>query len=276
MNIVEMINVKKAYTDGLDVIDDLSLTIKQGEFVVLIGPSGCGKTTLLKLINKLIPFETGYIYLKGKPLSDWDNIELRRSIGYVIQQVGLFPHMTIEDNIGYVLSLENVRKRDRYNRVTELIELVGMEKSYLSRYPAELSGGQKQRVGVARALASDPEVILMDEPFGAVDEIARVLLQDELMELQKQLSKTILFVTHDISEALKLGTKIVLMNKGKIEQLGTKEDLLFRPYSSFVKDFLGIKGFKSMLDGGIMNNMYDKVLSNQITLEEMYGKLRDL
>lgn len=276
MNIVEMINVKKAYTDGLDVIDDLSLTIEQGEFVVLLGPSGCGKTTLLKLINKLIPFDTGYIYVKGKPLSDWDNIELRRSIGYVIQQVGLFPHMTIEDNIGYVLSLENVRKRDRYNRVTELIELVGMEKSYLSRYPAELSGGQKQRVGVARALASDPEVILMDEPFGAVDEIARVLLQDELMELQKQLNKTILFVTHDISEALKLGTKIVLMNKGKIEQVGTKEDLLFRPSSSFVKDFLGIKGFKSILDAGIMNNMYDKVLSNQMTLEEIYGKLKDL
>jgi len=276
MTMIEVNQVQKAYTKGTYVLDQLSLKVEKGEFVTLLGPSGCGKTTLLKMINKLIPYDSGEIKVKGKPISEWDTIELRRSIGYVIQQIGLLPHMTIEDNIGYVLSLQNIKREARYDRVAKLIEMVGMEKNILSRYPSELSGGQKQRIGVARALAADPDIILMDEPFGAVDEIARSLLQDELKELQKKLNKTILFVTHDIQEALKLGTKIVLLNKGTIEQVGSKEDLLFRPASEFVKDFFGLKGFKSILDGDIMNSVYNKVLLEHMTLEEVYDKLREI
>lgn len=276
MTMIEVNQVQKAYTKGTYVLDQLSLKVEKGEFVTLLGPSGCGKTTLLKMINKLIPYDSGEIKVKGKPISEWDTIELRRSIGYVIQQIGLLPHMTIEDNIGYVLSLQNIKREARYDRVAKLIEMVGMDKNILSRYPSELSGGQKQRIGVARALAADPDIILMDEPFGAVDEIARSLLQDELKELQKKLNKTILFVTHDIQEALKLGTKIVLLNKGTIEQVGSKEDLLFRPASEFVKDFFGLKGFKSILDGDIMNSVYNKVLLEHMTLEEVYDKLREI
>ncbi len=276
MTMIEVNQVQKAYTKGTYVLDQLSLKVEKGEFVTLLGPSGCGKTTLLKMINKLIPYDSGEIKVKGKPISEWDTIELRRSIGYVIQQIGLLPHMTIEDNIGYVLSLQNIKREARYDRVAKLIEMVGMDKNILSRYPSELSGGQKQRIGVARALAADPDIILMDEPFGAVDEIARSLLQDELKELQKKLNKTILFVTHDIQEALKLGTKIVLLNKGTIEQVGSKEDLLFRPASEFVKDFFGLKGFKSILDGDIMNSIYNKVLLEHMTLEEVYDKLREI
>lgn len=273
---IEVKNIQKSYASDSKVLDDLSLQVSEGEFVTLLGPSGCGKTTLLKMINKLIPYDGGEIYVKGKSVEEWDTIELRRNIGYVIQQIGLFPHMTIEDNVGYVLSLQNQPRKDRYNKVAELIEMVGMDTTMLKRYPRELSGGQKQRVGVARALAADPDIILMDEPFGAVDEIARTALQDELKELQQKLNKTILFVTHDIQEALKLGTKIVLLNKGKVEQVGTKEALLFHPASDFVKDFFGLKGFKSILDGDIMNEVYEKVLKNHRSIEDVYEKLSEI
>ncbi len=276
MMMIEVKNIQKSYTSDTKVLDNLSLQVSEGEFVTLLGPSGCGKTTLLKMINKLIPYDGGDIYVKGKSIKEWDTIELRRNIGYVIQQIGLFPHMTIEDNIGYVLSLKKQPRKDRYNKVAELIEMVGMDTSMLKRYPRELSGGQKQRIGVARALAADPDIILMDEPFGAVDEIARTALQDELKELQQKLNKTILFVTHDIQEALKLGTKIVLLNKGKVEQVGTKEALLFQPASDFVKDFFGLKGFKSILDGEIMNEVYEKVLQNHRSLEDVYDKLSEI
>lgn len=271
--IVEVKHISKQYSSEVIVLDDLSLSVEEGEFITILGPSGCGKTTLLKMINKLIEFDQGDIKVKGKSINDWDTIELRRSIGYVIQQIGLFPHMTIEDNISYVLSIEGVAKDIRSSKAEELVELVGLTKEMLSRYPSELSGGQKQRVGVARALAADPDVILMDEPFGAVDEIARTQLQDELLKLQKRLNKTIFFVTHDIGEALKLGSRIVLLNEGKIEQVGSKEELLFNPASQFVRDFIGLKGFKSVLDDDILSSVYEHVVDNKTNMEEVYEKL---
>lgn len=270
--VVEVRDISKSYGET-SVLSGLNLTINPGEFVTILGPSGCGKTTLLKMINKLIPYDSGSISVQGKRLEDWNTIALRRSIGYVIQQIGLFPHMTIEDNIGYVQSLQGMKRKDRRARVEELIVLVGLDLSMLDRYPSELSGGQKQRVGVARALATDPDIILMDEPFGAVDEIARTALQDEFLKLHKRLNKTILFVTHDIQEALKLGSKIVLMNNGNIEQVGTKEDLLFNPASDFVKDFIGLKGFKSILNDGVLDAVYNEIIDEDLTLEEVYERL---
>lgn len=274
--IVEIKHVSKGYEQTQKVLNDLSLSVEEGEFITILGASGCGKTTLLKIINKLIDFDEGDVYVKGKKLKDWDTIELRRSIGYVIQQIGLFPHMTIEDNIGYVLSLQGVKKADRRGRAEELIELIGLEIEMLTRYPSELSGGQKQRIGVARALAADPDIILMDEPFGAVDEIARTALQDEFLKLHKRLNKTIFFVTHDIQEALKLGSRIVLMNNGNIEQIGTKEELLFHPASQFVKDFIGLKGFKSTLDNDVLNQVYEHVIDDKIEMDDVYAKLLEV
>ncbi len=273
---IKIRNVTKSYDGEQQVLDALDLDVREGEFITLLGPSGCGKTTLLKMINKLIPSDGGEIRVKGRTLEEWDTIGLRRSIGYVIQQIGLFPHMNIENNIGYVLSLEGVGKPERSERAARLIELVGMDRGMLGRYPSELSGGQRQRVGVARALAADPDIILMDEPFGAVDEIARTALQDELLALQKKLGKTILFVTHDIQEALKLGSKIVLLNQGRVEQSGTREELLFEPASDFVREFFGLKGFKSILDEGIMSAVYEKIISKGISMEEVYGKLKEI
>lgn len=274
MQMIQIQGVAKSYTEGNPVIDHLSLDIEKGEFLVLLGASGCGKTTLLKMINKLLDFQEGRIIVKGKDIHDWDTIELRRSIGYVIQQIGLLPHLTIEKNISYVLSLQKVEKAERRVRAEELIDLLGFDRSFLERYPRELSGGQRQRIGVARALAADPDIILMDEPFGAVDEIARGALQDELKALHKQLGKTIIFVTHDISEALKLGTRIVLMNEGKIEQQGPGRDLIFKPETPFVKEFFGLKGFRSILDGSLMSQVYENILCGSMTLNEVYDNLR--
>ncbi|MCK5128571.1 MAG: ATP-binding cassette domain-containing protein, partial [Clostridiales bacterium] len=225
MTLIEFKNISKSYNSNDKIIDDLSLKVSEGEFVAILGPSGCGKTTLLKMVNRLIEPDSGTILVDGKPTAQWDAINLRRCIGYVIQQVGLLPHLTVEENIAYVLTLKKEDKKIKQERAEYLIDLVGMDVSYLARYPRQLSGGQKQRVGVARALAAEPAIILMDEPFGAVDEIARTLLQDEMLCIHEKLKKTILFVTHDIQEAIKLGSKIVLLNEGKIEQIGTKEDL---------------------------------------------------
>jgi osmoprotectant transport system ATP-binding protein len=274
MQMIQIQGVAKSYTEEKPVIDHLSLDIEKGEFVVLLGASGCGKTTLLKMINKLLDFQEGRIIVKGHDIQDWDTIELRRSIGYVIQQIGLLPHLTIEKNIAYVLSLQKVEKADKRARAEEMIDLLGFDRSFLERYPRELSGGQRQRIGVARALAADPDIILMDEPFGAVDEIARGALQDELKALHKQLGKTIIFVTHDISEALKLGTRIVLMNEGKIEQQGPGRDLIFKPETPFVKEFFGLKGFRSILDGSLMSQVYENILCGTMTLNEVYDNLR--
>jgi osmoprotectant transport system ATP-binding protein len=260
MSTVEFRNIFKSYDRENLIIDDLNLFVDKGEFITILGPSGCGKTTLLKMVNKLLIPDKGEIYVDDEALSSIDKIELRRSVGYVIQQIGLFPHLTIMDNIGFVLSLENVPKEVKAKRAKELLLLVGLEESLLERYPRELSGGQKQRVGVARALAADPKIILMDEPFGAVDEIARKRLQDKIIELHQQLGKTILFVTHDIEEALKLGTRVILMNNGIIEQIGTSKELIFNPKNDFVKEFLGLKGFKSIIEDKELRIMYKKEL----------------
>ncbi len=253
-------NVSKSY-DGQAVIDELSLNVEKGDFLTILGASGCGKTTLMKMVNQLVLPDSGEIFFCDKPLTDWDAIELRREIGYVIQQIGLFPHMTIQENIGFVVSLDGKDKTFLVERAKQLIELVGMDMRMLSRYPRELSGGQQQRVGVARALANDPEVILMDEPFGAVDEIARSKLQYELKSLHQKLGKTILFVTHDIEEALKLGTKIVLLDKGKISQIGSKEELIFQPKNAFVKSFLKDKGLKSIIGKDSLDDFYKDELA---------------
>lgn len=270
---IEFKHVVKSYNNGDEVIKDLNLQITQGEFVTLLGPSGCGKTTLLKMVNKLIKPDSGDIWVKGKSINDWHTTTLRRNIGYVIQQIGLFPHMRIKDNISYVPMLNNMTKSYREKRARELVHLVGLPEDMLERYPRQLSGGQKQRIGVARALAADPDIILMDEPFGAVDEIARTKLQDELKHIHQQLGKTILFVTHDISEALKLGTRIILIHGGQIEQSGTKEDLIFRPKTPFVKDFFGLKGFKAALNEGVMQQLYGDILTGDTSMEAFYGQI---
>lgn len=261
MNIVEIKNLTKKYGDNI-VLNNINLNISEGEFIVILGPSGCGKTTLLKIINNLIEFDTGEVFIKGKSIKEIDPIELRRNIGYVIQQIGLFPHLTISQNISYVLDLQKISEGKQIERAEELITLVGLDSSFLNRYPGELSGGQKQRIGVARAIAADPEIILMDEPFGAVDEIVRKSLQEELKQLQKRLKKTIVFVTHDIDEAIKLGDRIIIMNQGQIEQGGSAEDFLFHPANDFIKEFLGLKNFTSYLSQLNISHVLSECLNN--------------
>jgi osmoprotectant transport system ATP-binding protein len=225
---------------GNEVLKRINLKINKGEFVVLIGPSGCGKTTTLKMINKLIVPTSGNIYIDGKDISKVEPIELRRGMGYVIQQTGLFPHMTVGENIGIVLTLKKWAEDKIREKTISLLKMVGMEpKDYIDRYPCELSGGQQQRVGVARAFAGDSEIILMDEPFSALDPITRNQLQDELYDLQQELKKTIVFVTHDMDEALKLGDRICIMKDGDILQFDTAEKILKNPSSIYVEEFIG-------------------------------------
>lgn len=223
-----------------DAVSDLSLDVVEGSIVVLIGPSGCGKTTTLRMINRLVEPTSGLVEVNGTDVTGLPVTELRRQIGYVIQQVGLFPHLSIGANIATVPRMLGWDKAHTRTRIDELAELVGLDQSMLDRYPDELSGGEQQRVGVARALAADPPVLLMDEPFGAVDPIVRARLQDELLDLQERVAKTIVLVTHDIDEALKLGDRIALLNVGGIlEQYATPDDLLSEPASRFVEDFVG-------------------------------------
>ena len=232
-------NVRKKYED-VTVVENLNLTINDGEFVVLIGPSGCGKTTTLKMINRLIKMDEGNIFIDDKNIKDVDAVELRRKIGYVIQQIGLFPNMTIEENIAIVPKLLGWSKEKCNQRVHELLELVDLPyEENAKKYPNELSGGQQQRIGVLRALAGDPPIILMDEPFGALDPMTRDSLQDELKVLQKKLNKTIIFVTHDMDEAVKMADTIVFMNKGKIIQAASPEEMLKNPAEQIISNFLG-------------------------------------
>ncbi|GGA52764.1 glycine betaine/carnitine/choline transport ATP-binding protein OpuCA [Kroppenstedtia guangzhouensis] len=231
--------VTKVYSGGKKAVEDLKLEVEQGEFVVIIGPSGCGKTTTMKMINRLIEPSEGSIYIKGENILHKNQVELRRSIGYVIQQIGLFPHMTIMENIALVPKLLKWPEDRRKNRAEELLKLVNMNPEYLYRYPHELSGGQQQRIGVLRALAADPPLILMDEPFGALDPITRESLQEEFKNLQQSLGKTIIFVTHDMDEALKLADRIVIMREGKLVQVGTPDEILRNPANEFVEEFIG-------------------------------------
>lgn len=235
---IKIENVMKKY-DNNTIIHNISMEIKKGEFVVFIGSSGCGKTTTLKMINKLIPVSSGTIKINGENIQKVDTTILRRKMGFVIQNVGLFPHMCIEENIMFIAKMERVAKKERYKRAKELIELVGLDESFLGRYPSELSGGQQQRIGVARALANDPEIILMDEPFSALDPITRTQLQDEIVNIQKELGKTVLFVTHDINEALRIADKICIFENGKIAQFDTPQIILNNPANQYVMDFIG-------------------------------------
>lgn len=237
---IEIKNIVKTAGEKV-ILDDISLTIESGSFVVLIGPSGCGKTTTLKLLNKLIEPTSGEIYIDGKPISKEDPIKLRRNIGYVIQNIGLFPHLTIKENIELIPKLKGDKSEEEISETTErLVKMVGLDPDeFLYKYPTELSGGQQQRIGVIRAIATDADIILMDEPFSALDPITRTQLQEWLYELQQELKKTIIFVTHDMDEALKLADKICIMQGGKIQQYDTVENLLKHPANSFVKDFIG-------------------------------------
>lgn len=236
---IRLENVSKTYGDQV-AVQQVSLDVPEGELVVLIGPSGCGKTTTLKMINRLIEPSSGRILIGGRDVTEVDPQRLRRGIGYVIQSIGLFPHMTVEENIRVVPKLLGWDKARSAARARELLELIGLEPGrYAKAYPKELSGGQAQRVGVARALAVDPPVLLMDEPFGAVDPLTRERLQDEFLRLQAQLKKTVVMVTHDIDEAIKLADRVCVMNAGRVEQYDTPEAVLSEPKSRFVRQFVG-------------------------------------
>ena len=228
-------------------VRELSLSVPAGEICVLIGPSGSGKTTAMKMVNRLIDITEGDITIGGQSVRSLDLTELRRGIGYVFQQIGLFPHMSVEDNIGTVPRLLGWDKQRIRNRVGELLELVGLDQSDARRYPGQFSGGQRQRIGVARAMAADQPIMLMDEPFGAVDPIARDRLQNDFLRLHAEIRKTVIFVTHDIDEAIKMGQRVAILKDGELVQYGTPDDILARPVDGFVSDFVGAdRGLKRL------------------------------
>ena len=238
MKAVEYRNIHMRYGDRV-IIEDFSLSIEEGEFITIVGSSGCGKTTILKMVNGLIKPVSGDVFVHGENTKDVEITELRRNIGYSLQGSVLFPHMTVEKNIAFVPNLLNKRdKRRTDDAVAKWMKIVGLEESMLHRYPSQLSGGQQQRVGIARALAASPDILLMDEPFGSVDEITRASLQDEIARIHKETGITILFVTHDINEALKLGTRVLVMDEGKIQQFAAPDEILRNPANDFVKALL--------------------------------------
>lgn len=239
---IQFNQIYKTYRDGTGAVRDFSLQIEEGEFVTLIGPSGCGKTTTLKMINRLIDPTSGSIYINNKNINDYNIHQLRWNIGYVLQEIALFPHMTIEENISIVPEMKKWSHRKVRNRNRELLEMVGLDPSvYSGRLPSELSGGEQQRVGVIRALAGDPDIILMDEPFSALDPISREQLQQDVKTLQKEIKKTIVFVTHDMDEAMTLGDKVCLMKDGQMIQYDQPQNLLLQPKNHFVAEFIGDK-----------------------------------
>ncbi|TGE17103.1 betaine/proline/choline family ABC transporter ATP-binding protein [Staphylococcus petrasii] len=232
-------NLSKVYAGGKKAVDNMNIDIESGDFVAFIGTSGSGKTTALRMINRMIESTEGEITIDGKNIRQMNAVELRRSIGYVIQQIGLMPHMTVKENIVLVPKLLKWSQEKKDEKAKELINLVDLPEEYLDRYPSELSGGQQQRIGVVRALAAEQDIILMDEPFGALDPITRDTLQDLVKKLQKQLGKTFIFVTHDMDEAIKLADKICIMTNGKVVQYDTPDNILRAPANDFVKDFIG-------------------------------------
>ena len=279
-------HVTKRFADGTVAVDDLQLDIKQGEFLVFIGPSGSGKTTTLKMINQLVTQSEGSIFINDKKNSDYNIYELRWNIGYVLQQIALFPHMTIEENITIVPELKKWSKAKMKRRAYELLEMVGLDpEAYAQRKPNQLSGGEQQRVGVIRALATDSDIILMDEPFSALDPISREKLQDDMLDLMKQLNKTTVFVTHDMQEALKLADRICIMKDGKVVQVGTPKELIYHPINQFVKQFVGGNSqhqqgdfalediLLPIMDEGF-NNM--PTVSSLVTFDEVLYKLSDV
>lgn len=237
---IEFQDVTKTFQgSGCHAAEHINFVVEEGEFITILGSSGCGKTTLLKMVNRLYEPDSGKIMLFGTDISTMDVVKVRRRIGYVIQQIGLFPHFTVGENIAVVPSLLKWNKEKTNARVEELLLLIGLEpETYKDRYPSQLSGGQQQRVGLARALAADPKILLMDEPFGAIDSITRIKLQDELLALHQGMGKTVLFVTHDIEEALKMGTRVMIMNEGKIVQFDVPEVIIRNPADGFVKSLV--------------------------------------
>ncbi|AAP09198.1 ABC transporter ATP-binding protein [Bacillus cereus] len=240
---IQFNHVSKSYEDGTKAVDSLHLEIKKGEFFVLIGPSGCGKTTTMKMINRLIETTEGSLLIDGKDIQQYNINELRWDIGYVLQQIALFPHMTIAENIAIVPEMRQWSKKEIKARVDELLHMVGLDPGiYRNRMPHELSGRQKQRVGVVRALAANPKIVLMDEPFSALDPLIKEQLQKDIVQLQKKIQKTIVFVTHDMQEALSLGDRICIMKEGKVVQLDTPEGIIHNPKNEFVEEFIGNRG----------------------------------
>ncbi len=245
---IEFQNVIKTYPGGQEAVRDLSMEVTEGETLVLLGPSGCGKTTSLKMINRLIEPTSGKILIQDTDIMDQDPIELRRKIGYAIQEIGLFPHMSVSENVGVVPRLLDWPKEKTRERVHNLLSMVGLDpEEFRHRFPSELSGGQRQRVGVARCLAADPPIVLMDEPFGALDPITRDQLQNEFIDLETEIKKTVIFVTHDIFEAVKMGDRVALLNEGKLQQFSTPAELVEEPKNQFVDDFLGQQRFQLSL-----------------------------
>lgn len=238
--VIELKDLSHVYPNGFRAVNTINLTVENEEVCVLIGPSGCGKSTTLNMINKLIPISEGSIWIDGKNINTLSSIELRRNIGYAIQEVALFPHWTVAQNIATVPVLNKWTKKRIDNRVDELLNLMGLEPDqYRDKYPVQLSGGEQQRVGVARALGADPPILLMDEPFGAIDPITRKRLQDEFLLIQEKIHKTVVFVTHDIQEALKMGNRIAILNGGELVQQGTPKAILEQPANTFVAEFMG-------------------------------------
>ncbi len=285
-SMIRLEGVGKTYDDGTVAVHELNLDVARGEMVCLVGPSGCGKSTTLKMINRLIEPTTGRIMLDGEDVTSADPVKLRRGIGYVIQQIGLFPHQTILTNVMTVPLLYGESKGTAKSRALELMETVGLDTAYADRYPHQLSGGQRQRVGVARALAANPPVLLMDEPFGAVDPVVRARLQDEFLRLQRELDKTVVLVTHDIDEAVRMGDRVAVFETGgRLAQFATPAELLGQPADDFVADFVGsTKGLRRLtvtrLDEGHLEPM-DGVSAGQLgaaididsTLEEALAVL---
>ncbi len=271
---IEYKDITKVYGEDVKAVDDVSFTVEDGEIVVLLGPSGCGKTTLLRMVNRLESITEGDILLDGKSTSNLNEIELRRGIGYVIQSNGLFPNMTIEQNVTIVPHLLGWDKQKKEERYQKLMKLVGLDvEDFRKRFPHELSGGQQQRIGVIRALAADPPAMLMDEPFGALDPIIREKVQDEFLAIQKELHKTILFVSHDINEAIKMGDKIALMKDGQLMQYDTPANILQNPANEFVTQFVGQDRTIKSLSIHMVNDIYsqnklkeNKKLAKQVSL----------
>ncbi len=235
---IEFQDIKKSYDDNT-IIENFNLKIKEGDFVVIVGSSGCGKTTVLKMINRLISPNSGKILVSGKDISKEDGVKLRRNIGYAIQGSDLFPHLSVKENIAYVPNLKNKKDKEKTEEaVKKWMDIVGLDEDFLNRYPFELSGGQGQRVGIARSLAASPDILLMDEPFGAVDAITRRKLQEEIKKIHDQTKITIVFVTHDINEAIYLGDKVLVMDEGEIQQYATPQEIIKNPATDFVNSLL--------------------------------------
>ncbi|MBH0347030.1 glycine/betaine ABC transporter ATP-binding protein [Bacillus thuringiensis serovar muju] len=280
---IQFNQVSKSYEDGTKAVDSLHLEIKKGEFFVLIGPSGCGKTTTMKMINRLIETTEGSILIDGKDIQEYNINELRWDIGYVLQQIALFPHMTIAENIAVVPEMRKWSKEKIKARVDELLQMVGLDPDvYRDRMPVELSGGQKQRIGVVRALAANPKIVLMDEPFSALDPLSREQLQKDIVQLQKKIQKTIVFVTHDMQEALSLGDRICIMKEGKVVQLDTPEEIIRNPKNEFVEEFIGNRGrpwyegksIEDVLPLGESMRIEGEALSLHSSLQEALVRLR--